>query len=171
MKVSSSTRPQSGILLVECLVYIALWVVVTGLAFAAFYRVLGNATSLRHNADDMARALQAGEIWRGDVRQAIGPIKTVTLEDATVHALHIPQRSNEVVYFFTGTNILRRSKPNAAWSELLGRVTRSRVIEDTRGPITAWRWEIELKSVKSAALKRPLFTFQAVAGLSEKRSE
>ena len=33
---------------------------------------------------------------------------------------------------------------------------------DQRGPVTTWRWEIELRSDKKEAKLRPLFSFQAV---------
>ena len=62
-------------MLVDCLVYLAIWVVVVGLAFSAFYRCMSYSKNLARNADDIARALKAGERWREDVRAAAGPFK------------------------------------------------------------------------------------------------
>jgi hypothetical protein len=40
---------------------------------------------------------------------------------------------------------------------------------DSRGKIAAWRWELELKTVKKTARYRPLFTFETVAGSANTR--
>ena len=39
-------RRQQGILLVDCLVYLAIWAVVVGLAFSAFYRSMSYSANL-----------------------------------------------------------------------------------------------------------------------------
>ena len=62
-----STR---GYSLIECLVYIAVLAVVLNLSFVAYYRYDQHTHSLRRNADDITRALRAGERWREDVRTA-----------------------------------------------------------------------------------------------------
>jgi hypothetical protein len=161
-------RRQAGILLGECLVYISVWSVLLGLSFAAYYRVLDNTTRLRRSAADITRVLQAGERWREDVRQANGPLKLVGIEGTSDHAFHIPQLSGEVVYYFTGTNVLRRADAAAPWNEALARVKASRVSKDTREQVVAWRLEVELDAGKKKTSVRPLFTFQAVAPVQEK---
>ena len=156
-------RRQAGISLAECLIYISVWSVLLGFSFAAYYRVVDNTTRLRRNAADIARVLQAGERWRDDIRRAAGPLKLVGAEGTANQALHIPQASGEVVYYFTGTNLLRRAGEDAPWSEALARVKVSRVNRDAREPVVAWRWEVELNAGKKKPAVRPLFTFQAVA--------
>src|SRR5213593_4873328 len=80
---------QQGIMLVDCLVYLAIWTVVVGLAFSAFFRCMSYSKNLARNADDIARALKAGERWRQDVRAASGPFKLVAWEAVVEQALHI----------------------------------------------------------------------------------
>jgi hypothetical protein len=152
----------------ECLVYISVWAVLMGLAFAAFYRTLDNARALRRNAADIARALNAGERWREDVRSATNTIKLVTMEGSMDQALHIPGPEGEVVYYFTGTNVLRRANAEARWVEALGGVKASGMHQDVRSQVAAWRWELELNPGKRKVKLRPLFTFQTVAMREEK---
>jgi Tfp pilus assembly protein PilX len=166
--VPAGRRRQAGVMLAECLVYIGVWVMITGLAFTAFFRVLDNAKRLRRNAADIARALQAGERWREDIRSATGSVKLVTVEGAPDQALHIPQHSGEVIYFFTGTNVVRRANATASWVETLVAVRTSNMIEDRRPRVTAWRWEVELQPVKKTSLTRPLFSFQSVPPFQDK---
>jgi hypothetical protein len=153
----------------ECLVYISIWSVLMGLAFAAFYRTLDNGRALRRNAADITRAVNAGERWREDIRSTTGSVRLVTMEGSMDLALHLPARDGEVIYYFTGTNVLRRANAEARWVEALGGVKASRVLHDVRGGVTAWRWELELNPGKRRVKLRPLFTFQAVAGREEKR--
>ena len=42
---------------------------------------------------------------------------------------------------------------------VLPRVQQSEMIRDVRAQVTAWRWELELKSTRRQAMVRPLFTF------------
>ncbi|HKS38143.1 MAG TPA: hypothetical protein VJW76_13180 [Verrucomicrobiae bacterium] len=164
---SPPARRQAGIMLGECLIYISVWSVLLGLSFAAYYRVLDNTTRLRRSAADITRVLQAGERWREDVRQATGPLKPVGIEGTVEHALHVPQAAGEVVYYFTGTNLLRRAAADAPWIEFLARVNASRMNKDTRERVVAWRWEVELNAGKKKPAVRPLFSFQAVAPVQE----
>ncbi len=158
-----SKRGAPAFMLAECLVYLAVSTVLLGLAFAAFYRVMDTEKGLRKNAADITRALQAGERWREDIRQATSPLKVVSAEGTVEQALRIPQQNGEVVYFFTGTNVLRRAGPDAPWTERLPSVKVSKMNRDTRERIMAWRWEVELKAGKKKPLVRPLFTFVAVS--------
>ena len=154
---------QQGIMLIDCLVYLAIWAVVVGLAFSAFYRCMSYSKSLPRNADDIARALKAGERWREDVRAATGPFKVVTWEASVAQALHIPQKSGEVVYLCIDGAVLRQRGTNAPWIPALSGVKSSRMEKDERQRVVSWRWEVELKNKQNVARVRPLFTFQAVA--------
>jgi hypothetical protein len=160
---------ESGVLLFECIVYIALWAAITALAFSAYYRVLDNSTHLRRSADDIARALRAGEIWRKDIRQASAPIRIVREDGNAEEAWHIPQSSGEVVYFFTGQDLLRRVGEDSSWVPLLRGIRNSSLARDVGREITSWRWEVELMTGKKKPLTLPLFTFQAVPTFQEKR--
>jgi len=156
-------------MLVDCLVYLAIWVVVVGLAFSAFYRCLSYSKNLARTADDIARALKAGERWREDVRAASGPLERVSGEASVEQALHIPQKTGEVIYRFIDGAVLRQSGTNASWIPALTGVKSSRMEKDERQRVVSWRWEVELKNKQKVARVRPLFTFQAVAPEHEVR--
>ena len=165
--IETEHRRQAGFMLEECLIYLAVSSVLLGLAFGAFYRVMENAKALRRNAADIARALHAGERWREDIHRATGPLRLVSMDGAVEQAFHVPQQSGEVVYYFTGTNIVRRANPDAPWIETLAAVKHSRLVRDPREQVVAWRWEVELNAGRKKPLVRPLFTFQAVAQIQE----
>jgi hypothetical protein len=133
------------------------------LALSAFYRCMSYSKNLARNADDIARALQAGERWREDVRAATGPFKLVSAEASVGQALHIPQKAGEVIYLFIDGAVLRQSGTNAPWIPALSGVKSSRMEKDERQRVVSWRWEVELKNKQKVARVRPLFTFQAVA--------
>jgi len=70
----SCARVRAGYLLLECLVYIAVFAVITGLGLMAFYQCWDNSKALRLTTDDVTAALRAGERWRADMRGATGKI-------------------------------------------------------------------------------------------------
>ena len=148
----------SGITLIECLVYISVAFVILGMATAAFYRCFDNMKALRRNSNDITQALHVGELWRADIRAATKPVQ---FEDAD-NLLRIPQQNREVAYKFTDNQVLRRTGQNASWVVILPKVENSQMQTDARARVTAWRWELELKSLRQPAVVRPLFTFTAV---------
>jgi len=150
-----------GVLLIECLVYAALFVVVTGVAYGAFYRCLTDARNLRRNAEDIERVLQAGERWRADIRSA----RTRPSLEARPgeQILRVPQSTGEIAYVFSGETLWRRA-PGREPEVFLTRVRQSEMMADARSQVTAWRWEVELKSAQKVVRLRPLFTFAAVPG-------
>lgn len=153
-------------MLVECMVYLAVWAAVLGLAFASFYRCYDQTKHLSRNAADIIRALQAGELWRKDVRQAMAELELIASGES--QALHIPQPNGEVVYLFRNGMVLRRAGPLSRWIPILAEVKKSSMEKDPRTCVIAWRWEIELKAAQKVVRLRPLFTFQAVPLSSRK---
>ena len=144
--------------LIECLVYIGLFAVLLGLGTVAFYRCFDNMKGLRRNADDITRAVHAGELWRNDIRAAARAIR-VNEADLTIR---IPQRDREVFYRFADAQVFRKTGAEAAWLPLLSKVKGSQMTGDPRAHLTAWRWELELQSARKDTRLRPLFTFIAV---------
>ena len=161
MALAGAFRRRSGILLVDCLIYMAVFAVILGLAAEAFYRTLEHATRLNANAADIARALHAGEQWRADVRAAIQPPQLI--RDGEQVSLRLPQRAGEIRYRFTEDTVVREAQPGSASSEVLSGVKRSEFVRDARQQVVAWRWEIELRGKTEASRVAPLFTFQAVS--------
>ena len=139
------------------LTYIACLTIILTVAYPAYHRFVRGSNNLRRNADDIARALNAGERWRNDVRAATGPIR------ATAEQFVIPQRGGEIVYTFSDGVLWRQSADGQRIAALRG-VKSSTMQLETRQRVTAWRWELELASGQKQVLMRPLFTFQAVTG-------
>jgi hypothetical protein len=133
---------------------------VLGLAYAAFYRTMGNWQSLSRNSADIVRTMQAGERWRADVRSATAAPRVVESDQETT--FHVPQAEGEILYAFRNGAVFRRAPSNLDWLPLLPKVKRSQMQIDQREHVTAWRWEVELQTAQTAAHVKPLFTFQAV---------
>jgi hypothetical protein len=160
MKMTLATsRRTAGIMLIECLVYLAVFALLTSIGLAAFYLCWDHSKALIYATDDIGATLRAGERWRADVRNATGKI---SLEpSATGDLVRLPERERAVVYRFEAGEV-RREIPALHTSQLLlARVKTSQMSVESRGSVTAWRWELEL------GLRRPetqlplLFTFEA----------
>ena len=154
-------RRTRGITLIECLVYIGALAVVLGMGMAAYQSSLDHTISLRRNTDDITQAISAGEYWRADIRAATQPLHF----DETTQTLHIPQAKGEVAYKFSEEQVSRRGSADGVWTVVLPRVQQSEMIRDVRAQVTAWRWELELRSYRREVMIRPLFTFTAATSL------
>jgi hypothetical protein len=153
-------RQEHGVTLIECLVYISLVFVILGMATVAFYRCFDNMKSLRRNSNDITQALTVGELWRADVRAATKPVQFA----AAGQLLLIPHGETEVAYKFADGQVLRRTGKDAQWVTVLPKVQQSQMQLEKRTQVSAWRWELELQSLREPATVRPLFTFTAVPG-------
>ena len=163
MKFSSSRScapDRAGFLLLECLVYIAVFAIITGFGLTTFYLCWDNSRALRYTADDIAAALRAGECWRADIRGATGKI----LVENTVSGqlLRIPSGTNEILYRFTADRISRQLLSSSFARPTLAAVGSSQMVMDTRGTVSAWRWELELKPHRKLTHSPLQFTFEAV---------
>jgi len=155
----SSARAQSGVLLLECLVYIGLFGLIVGLGLATFFLFWDNSKALMYATDDIASALRAGERWRADVRSATGKITAETTTEGEL--LRIPCGTNTVLYHFNAGEIHRRLATSNFSESLLPTVKASQMVIDTRGPVNAWRWELELTARRKETHLPLLFTFEA----------
>lgn len=160
MRVSLDTRraAQRGFSLLECLVYCAIFVLVMTLAGQCYYRVAAHARGLRRNADDITRALGAGEHWRRDIRAAQAPPRVV--ESGTNRAVEVTTARGAIRYEFRDGVIWRQVGPEKPGQFLAG-VLSSRMTPDPRREVQAWRWEVELVTQQKSARLKPLFTFEA----------
>ena len=163
-------RPRSargGYLLTEALVYIGCLFVILGVGYMAVERCMDHSVVMRRNAEDVARALEAGERWRADVRAAIGPLRLALADSEQV--VSIPAAKGEIAYRFSDSAVSRRVGANP-WITVLANVKASVMQAEPRGNVRAWRWELELqpraKASVRAARVRPLFTFLAVPAAS-----
>ena len=146
-----------GFTVIECLVYIGVYVALLGFATFAFYRCYDHMKGMRRNSEDIISAVQAGEAWRNDVRQATKP----PVFERADQTLRIQRSDKEISYRFADGRVLRQSGAGAPWNVLLPRVQSSEMQADLRAHVAAWRWELELQSQQRNARVRPLFTFVA----------
>ncbi|HWF19222.1 MAG TPA: hypothetical protein VG754_08140 [Verrucomicrobiae bacterium] len=162
MKTNSlySSRRECGIMLVDCLVYIAVFFMILGVAFKMFYSCWDSAKTFRRNSDQIAATLKTGERWREDVRRATATPRAEESSEGTV--LRIPQKTSEVDYRFFDGELWRRDGNAGEWTPLLLKVKSSRMEQDKREHVAAWRWEVELATRRKGAKVVPLFTFEAV---------
>jgi Tfp pilus assembly protein FimT len=153
------TGRQSGITLIECLVYVAVLAIMTGLALGAFYVCWDGFRALISTTDDVSAALRAGEHWRADVRAATG---TISVENsASGQIVKIPENGNQIVYAFS-SNEMRRQVGSDGFSQLvLPKVKSSEMKSDVRGGVRAWHWELELPERPKGPHVPMLFTFEA----------
>jgi hypothetical protein len=155
----SKTRRAAGILLTECLVYLAVFVIVLGGAATVFYFCWDHSKALIYTADDISSALRAGERWRADVRGATGKISVETTASGEI--VKIPEGEKEILYHFDSGEMRRQTAPENASQVLLSKVKTSQMKMDARDDVTAWRWELELTG-RRKEIHLPLrFTFEA----------
>ena len=154
-------RVPAGYLLLECVVYIAVFAIVLGVGLTTFYLCWDNSKALLYNTDDIASALHAGERWRADVRGATGKIAVETTNEG--ERLRIPCGTNTVLYRFNAGEIRRQLASSSFSESLLPAVKTSQMMMSQRGPVSAWRWELELKLHHKETHLPLMFTFEAAA--------
>ena len=157
MKLFPNSRQLRGFSIIDCMVYAGVFVVVMGLAYFALYRCLENLKHVRRNSNDITRAVNAGEVWRGDIRAAKLPIQF----DEADQTLRLTRDDREVSYRFADGQLLRRPRADAPWAVLIDRVQNSNMTSDPRSEVTAWRWDVELQTKQKNPRVKPLFTFIA----------
>jgi len=150
---------QGGFSLLECLVYCALFVLLLGLAGQGYYRVEAHSRGLRRNADEIARALGAGEHWRQDIRSAQAPPRV--LEAGANGVVEVLTARGAIRYEFHDGAVWRQT-PEAKAVQFLAGVQSSRMTPDPRHDLQVWRWELELATQQKTPRLKPLFTFEAV---------
>jgi hypothetical protein len=153
-------RRAPGIMLIECMVYLAAVVLVLGLAFALFHTCSDQYVGLRRNAEDITRALHAGERWRDDIRRATAPVGYLASDPRPMW--RIPQRDTDVYYLLEAGSLWRFASSNSVPEEVLGRVLSSEMRDETRGEVRCCAWAVELKSRLKGPHVRPVFHFLAV---------
>jgi hypothetical protein len=155
----SAIRRRSGSMLIECLVYIAVFGILLGLGTAALFFCWDHTRAVVFTTDQVESALRAGETWRADVRSATGPITVETTPEGGTMA--IPFRSTEILYHLANGELRRELKPSGQSRPLLAKVKSSQMQTEPRAGVTAWRWELELTPRRQETHFPLLFTFEA----------
>jgi hypothetical protein len=148
-----------GMMLLECLVYLSIFVILLGGATTVFYFCWDHTQALIYTTDDITLALHTGERWRADVRAATGIITVETT--ATGELARIPEGAKSVSYRFESGEVRRQVSTSDYQELLLAKVKTSEMKPDARGSVTAWRWELEVPPRRKEAQLPLLFTFEA----------
>jgi hypothetical protein len=148
-----------GMMLLECLVYLSIFVILLGGATTVFYFCWDHTQALIYTTDDITLALHTGERWRADVRAATGIITVETT--ATGELARIPEGAKSVSYRFESGEVRRQVSTSDYQELLLAKVKTSEMKPDARGSVTAWRWELEVLPRREEAQLPLLFTFEA----------
>lgn len=160
-------RPtEHGLMLIEVLTYLAVFAVISTVAFAAFFKYWDATRRLDRAADDIVRSLQAGEMWREDIRRSTR--QPTLLRDGDDETLRLERDGLPRIYRFSTNGVWRQSSPTQPWTRLIPNARRSRMFADDRGGLAAWRWELELAPPKTSSPGKlvPRFTFLAVPSTS-----
>lgn len=150
---------RAGIMLIECISYIAVFLILSAVAMGSFYLCWDHSKALISASDDISAALVAGERWRADVRAASGTINVETTTNGEV--VKIAQGEKEITYTFDSKEVQRQVGTASLPVTLLPRVVSSEMQSDTRGGVTAWRWELQVAQRRKEAHLPLLFTFEA----------
>jgi type II secretory pathway component PulJ len=159
MGPAGSFTGAAGFSLMECLAYLAVFFVVLGVAFAAYYQMDEQSRGLSRNSAEIVRAMQAGERWRADVRAATNAVQLQENQE-----FRLSNSSGDVSYFFRDGAVWRQGTKDRLSVLVLAPVKLSAMQLDTRAQVSAWRWDVELKTKRTNTTTRPLFTFLAVPG-------
>ena len=157
----SPARGASGILLIECMVYISVFAILLGGATTVFYFCWDHTQAVVYTTDEIASALHAGERWRSDVRASTGKINVESSADGEV--VRIPKGARTVSYRFESGQVSRQVSGPGTPQVLLAKTKTSEMKLDVRGAVNAWRWEVQLLPRRKEANLPLLFTFEAVA--------
>ena len=155
----SAVHRQSGVTLIECLVYVAVFTILLAIGTVSFYFCWDHTRATIFTANEVGAALRAGECWRADVRAATGKITVVT--SAAGETIRIPGVGKQILYRFENGE-LRRDVPAQHISRLLlEKVKASEMKTEARDTVTAWRWELEVTPRRHETHIPLFFTFEA----------
>jgi len=161
IRVPRGHRAQAGILLIEAVVYLSLFFLISGLAGAGFYRALEHVRRLDRTANEIGTVVSVGELWRADIRSATAPIR---LEGQGANPrLVIPHGSSNTIWTSDKDVVSRQPPGQRAGANVLHGLAASVFLRDHRENATSWRWEIELTPARTDPAIHPMFTFQAIA--------
>ena len=155
----AAVRRHSGVMLIECMVYVSVFAILLGIGTAAFYFCWDHSRALIYATNDIAAALRAGERWRADVRGATGIISVTNT--ASGETVQIPQAENKICYRFENGGLRREILPANISRLVLPKVKTSEMTTEPRGGVIAWRWELELAPRRKETVLPLRFTFAA----------
>ncbi len=182
MKLSGtrkSIKGQRGITIIELLAYMILFTAFLAFAYRVVHVNASESRAIHNNASDIIRVTKAGERWRQDIREAVRspqvtqsflPNPQTAAEKIQITYLQIVKSSHTIWYAFREGSLYRgNDRQSDHWEVVLEEnAASSTMTSELRGQTVVWRWELELKVTREAALTRPLFSFLAVPGKEQK---
>ena len=176
MKLSGtrkSIKGQRGITFVELLAYMILFTAFLTFAYRVVHVNASESRAIHNNASDIIRVTRAGERWRQDIREAVSFPKVIqssipdpqnAAEKIQIIYLQIVKSSHVISYAFREGSVYRGdSRQPGHWEVIFEeKAVSSTMASESRGDTSIWRWELELKTTREAALTRPLFSFISV---------
>jgi len=159
MRTHPTPRRQAaqGLSLIELLVYIAVLLVISGVAFSAVHRLWTATARASAATDDCASALRAAEQWRRDIRNAHGPVRI----DKDGTQCVVPGEKGTIVWT-SGMGALWRQVGDQPASLWVARVKWMRFASDPRLHVTPVRCDLILTPRSLQARQAPAFSFLAV---------
>ena len=159
-----------GVTLIEMLVYIVLFSAFMLVVFETYFSSKTVARGIQWKASAIIQVMYAGDRWRQDIRDATSPPQIIQSslpnpDDLPViielTSLKIIKPSETNWYTFRGGHVFRMSSLlPIKWELVMAKVDSSKMVEEQRGEVAAWRWEVGLKAKKVPI--QPLFTFLSV---------
>ena len=159
LKKNSGGARESGVSLIECLVYCAVFGIFLGIGTASFYFCWDHTRATIFTADQIESALRAGEVWRADVRAATGKISVETT--AAGELVRIPELGKEIIYRYEAGELRRELSAPSQSRIVLKKVKSCAITSEIRSGVAAWRWELEISPRRKEAPVPLLFTFEA----------
>lgn len=143
-------------MLMELIIYIAVFAVILTLAWTSFARVLTVTTEFRRAGDRVAALTRGGERWREDMRSA------TVLETNGTTSLRLKLAEGNVVYALADGKLVR-SGPAVGRTDVLaeGLVGAAFIREPVDG-VSAWRFEARIQSRQKQERVLADFRFFAV---------
>ena len=97
------------------------------------------------------------------VPETLPLIQETNAEKIQITYLKIEKSEKTIWYAFRQGKVYRKdSLAPESWELVLKDVVASNMVSESRGEVSAWRWEIELKTTRKDVLTRPLFSFISV---------
>jgi hypothetical protein len=142
---------------------------IVGIGLSLYLKLLSFHRDLERNATDITRSIQAGEVWRADIRSAVGPIESNQSNEGSF--LIIPTVTGSIRYHFEQQTLWRQDELAKSKTIFLKKVAECEFIHEARSQVTAWRCEIRLETKMKSVRIQPKFSFRAVNQADQKANE
>jgi hypothetical protein len=156
-----------GFALVQALVYIPVMAILIYVTVDAALVLKKGTRGMQAGATRIFTAMNAGELWRADVRLATSPPQSNGSN--RLMTLNIQQGTNAVIWSHSEGQVWRQAGTTSPRVTVLRDVSTSTFQRDRRKHVTAWKWEIAFKRARLKAKTQPLYTFISVPLTSESK--